>query len=56
MNLYQQHPNLFSATDFVVYNRVKDRIRQEVAAHFGLEGGAEALHLSHPTFFSRYDY
>ena len=51
INLYKSFPGLFQAEDFVVYNQVKDTIKDYIAEHFGIE--STSLHLTHPTFFSR---
>ncbi len=51
INIYAAHPDLFTAADFALYSRVKANVKSAVAEHFGIS--VDALHLSHPTFFSR---
>ncbi|KAF4527705.1 hypothetical protein B566_EDAN016373 [Ephemera danica] len=41
----------FSAKEFALYKAVRTKIHHAVAHHFGVD--ATALHLTHPTFFSR---
>ncbi|XP_049810913.1 2-oxoglutarate and iron-dependent oxygenase domain-containing protein 3-like [Schistocerca nitens] len=52
-NIYmlEKAKNLFKKPDFAIYKIVKLKIQQAVAYHFGLD--YTAIHLTHPTFFSR---
>ncbi|XP_063215889.1 2-oxoglutarate and iron-dependent oxygenase domain-containing protein 3-like [Bacillus rossius redtenbacheri] len=43
--------DLFKPADFLTYRILKLKLQHKVAQHFGLK--ASALHLTHPTFFSR---
>nr|CAD7590997.1 unnamed protein product [Timema genevievae] len=53
VNIYKldQAKGIFRKSDFIIYKVVKTKIQHAVAHHFGVR--ADALHLTHPTFFSR---
>jgi len=50
INLYKQHPDLYTAKDFKLYNEIKDRVKIAIAEHFNVD--SNALYLTYPTFFS----
>jgi len=52
-SVYQAFPDLFTASDFDIYRSVKNKVKDALADHFGID--AQSLHLTHPTFFSRLD-
>ncbi|XP_050089136.1 2-oxoglutarate and iron-dependent oxygenase domain-containing protein 3-like isoform X1 [Anopheles aquasalis] len=53
VNIYRlpEARRIFTAQHINVYRHVKEKVRQAVADHFRLS--VDALHLTHPTFFSR---
>lgn len=51
VNIYKITSDLFTARDFEVYKRVKDKIQNAIAQEFGLR--RSKLYLTKPTFFSK---
>lgn len=53
INVYslENSQKLFSSGEMAVYKVVKTKIQHAIAQNFGLD--AEALYLTHPTFFSK---
>uniref|UniRef100_A0A0K2UB86 2oxoglutarate and irondependent oxygenase domaincontaining protein 3like [Bombyx mori] n=1 Tax=Lepeophtheirus salmonis TaxID=72036 RepID=A0A0K2UB86_LEPSM len=51
INLYANHPDVFSPEEYALYASVKNAVKEEVAKHFQID--SESLYLSYPTFFSR---
>ena len=51
VNIYKITIGLFTARDFDVYKRVKDKIQNAIAQEFGLR--RSKLYLTKPTFFSK---